>query len=257
MNIRDSRMLDGYFDESINFKVKTIQEDIEISKTPGVDPVYDAQYVFNIFIEHYEMLFQRYSRGDDLNDLKASLPEVVRVWEWAYAEEIKVFSAEDMVSRAGFDQNRDIYIVSLWLISFALCLDVDDALFARMVAVADHGGYNQGKDLLFERLVASRIQGRKAAVTLLYPKPYEKLYYSIEGGERRIEWINGFIQGWYPALKKAYWHERHTRPEAGYFGYWCFEAAAVAKLFNYTPGAYSESEYFPKDLAQYRLKVSF
>ncbi len=251
--MRDSRFDKDYFSASINFKVHALAEDMETAKTPfSANPGYRPQYIFELFIQHYEMLYQRYCRGDDLNDLKSFLPEVVRVWEWAYAEEVKVFSAEDMILRKGFDKNLNLYIVSLWLISFALCLEVDDALFARMVAVADHGGYNPGKDLLFERLVASRLPGRKAASALLCPKPYEKLYYSVDGGERRIPWMNEFIQGWYPALKKAYWHGRHTRPEAGYFGYWCFEAAAVAKLFNYAPGAYSESEYFPKDLAQYR-----
>lgn len=253
MTPRDQKFDKAYFDESINWKVEEGLPKLHaIATKAGADPLYKGQFSFDLFIKHYELLFQRYSRGDNLNDLKSFLPEVVRVWEWAYAEEAKVFSAEDMVSRKGFDKNLNLYIVSLWLISVALCLEVDDALFARMVAIADHGGYNQGKDLLFERLVACRIQGRQAATTLLYPKPYEKLYHSIDAGERRIELINAFIQGWYPALKKAYWHERHTRPDAGYFGYWCFEAAAVAKLFNYAPGAYSESEYFPKDLAQYR-----
>lgn len=250
---RDTNFDQKYFDDSVTWLTeKSIPERTGWARNPGEDIHVHAQLSFKLFIEHYELLFTRYSRGDNLNDLKSFLPEVVRVWEWAYAEEAKVFSAEDMVSRKGFDKNLNLYIVSLWLISVALCLEVDDALFARMVTVADHGGYNQGKDLLFERLVACRIQGRQAATTLLYPKPYEKLYHSIDAGERRIELINAFIQSWYPALKKAYWHERHTRPDAGYFGYWCFEAAAVAKLFNYAPGAYSESEYFPKDLAQYR-----
>lgn len=252
MTPRDRKFDKAYFDEFIDYDIRRIPEMEKEARVPGVDRIYDAQYIFNLFIKHYELLYSRYCRGDDLNDLKAFLPEVVRVWEWAYSEEVKVFSAEDMISRGGFDQNLDIYIVSLWLISVALCLEVDDALFARMVAVADNGGYNQGKDLLFERLVATRIPGRKAAARLLYPKPYEKLYYSIDGGERRVAWMNEFIQGWYPALKKTYWHGRHTRPDAGYFGYWCFEAAAVAKLFHYAQGAYCESEYFPKDLAQYK-----
>ncbi len=252
MTPRDQKFDKAYFDESIDYKIRRIPEQEKIARAPMANPGYRPQYIFDLFIKHYELLYQRYCRGDDLNDMKAFLPEVVRVWEWAYAEETKVVSAEDMVSRKGFAENLDIYIVSLWLISVALCLEVDDALFTRMVTVADHGNYNQGKDLLFERLVACRIPGRPAATALLYPKPYEKLYKSIDGGARRVEWMTAFIQSWYPALKKAYWHERHTRPEAGYFGYWCFEAAAVAKLFHYAPGAYSASEYFPKDLAQYR-----
>lgn len=252
MTPRDQKFDNAYFDKSIDYDTRRIPEMERKARVPGVDRIYDAQYIFELFIQHYELLFTRYSRGDNLNELKSFLPEIVRVWEWAYAEETKVYSAENMVSRKGFDKNLDIYIISLWLISVALCLDVDDALFARMVAVADHGGYNQGKDLLFERLIACRIKGRRTATALLYPKPYEKLYSSIEGGERRIELINVFIQGWYPALKKTYWHEFHTYPDAGYFGYWCFEAAAVAKLFHYAPGAYEESEYYPKDLAQYR-----
>jgi len=252
-NTRDANFDRGYFDELFTWLTeKSIPKRTEWANNPGKDLYVHAQQSFELFIENYELLFTRYSRGDDLNDLKSFLPEVVRVWEWAYAEEAKVFSAEDMVLRKGFEGNLNLYIISLWLIGIALCLDVDDVLFARMVTVADHGGYNQGKDMLFERLVACRIKGRKAATTVLYPKPYEKLYKSIDDVEHRIELMNAFIQGWYPALKKAYWHERHTRPDAGYFGYWCFEAAAVAKLFHYAPGAYSESEYFPKDLAQYR-----
>ena len=249
MTLRDNLMDQEYFDKWLAFKGERIRAMTEKSRKPGVNARYDAQYVFSIFINHYELMIQRYSRGDPLGELKAYLPEVVAAWEWAYQEEIKVFTDEEMADRKQFRRNRDFYVICLWLISIAICLEVDDTLLARMVKLIG----NEGEDRLYELLLATRVPGRKSAPALLYPKPYEPLYYCMVTPERAGEWMKQFLKQWYPAMKGAYWHDCHKGPEGGgYFGYWCFEAAGVVKAFRLDDSAFRDMAYYPKDLAAYR-----
>jgi hypothetical protein len=239
----------SYFDNSIAFK-----QDVAIPRmlaqtatAPG-NPQYRAQFVFQIFVERYELLIQRYSRGDDLDELRAMLPEVLGGWEWARREEEKVFDAGAMRRRHGFRENFDAYSLALWMVSIALCLEVDDTLFRRIVHLVG----NEGEDRLYERLVAARIASRRSTRTLVYPKPYELLDAAIDEKDAadRDRLVLRFLKAWYPGMRRAYWHDCHKGKDGGgYFGYWCFEAAGVTRAFGFDDAAWRDDPYYPKDLA--------
>ncbi len=251
MTLCDKLMGREYFDKWVDWSLnKAIPEDKDFAlRQTFKDQKYRAQFIFTLFKYHYDVLFMRYSRGDPLDELKAFLPEVVSAWEWAYEEEINVFSAEEMAGRKQFRRNRDIYVICLWLISIAICLEADDELMARMIKLIG----NEGEDRLYESLLATRVTGRKPAPALLYPKPYEPLYYCIVTPERVDEWMKQFLKQWYPALKGTYWHDCHKGPDGGgYFGYWCFEAAGVVKAFHLDDSPFRDMAYYPRDVAGYR-----
>lgn len=239
----------AYFNDWIEWYSDTaIKGKIEHVKTEPVrDPKYRAQFIFQIFILHYELLLLRYSRGDAIGELRDFFPQIVDAWEWAYAEEIKVFSNDEMAGRKRFDRNLDIYVICVWLVSLALCLKVDDALFARILKLCG----NEGADWLFELLAGARVKGRQSAPALCYPKTYGLLKLAVEATDQteRERLMTGFLQRWYASLSKTYWHDNHKGPDGGgYFGYWCFEAAGVVHACGFEDGAFRNFPHYPKDL---------
>jgi hypothetical protein len=244
----------SFFDRIIDhIKNVAIPQKIESAKTPGFDPKYDAQFVFKIFIQRYELLIAQYSRGDDLEDLCPMLPELIGTWEWARREELKVFNETEMHGRHGFDVNLRAYNLALWMVSIFICLQADAPLFDRLLALIG----NEGEDQLYERLVATQRPGRKAANKLLYPKPYLPLYQAIDPQPKaeRDKRLAKFIGTWYAGMKGTYWHDSHKGKDGGgYFGYWCFEAAGVVRAFELDDTAMRDSVYYPKDMADYRVR---
>jgi hypothetical protein len=143
----------------------------------------------------------------------------------------------------------DDYVKSLWLLSFALLFDVDQPTLDRLLRCIG----NEGKDLLFERLVSTRITGRRAAEKLVWPRPYEPLYRAIGSSPaEKPELLQKFLKSWYKSLKQCYWHECHKGPKGGgFFGYWAIEAAGVAKTFAIDDGAFRDMPYYPRDLVRH------
>ena len=239
MNQREPLMSSGYFDGKVGYLEKTMKD--RLQKLQDQPTVYTKPEVFlySNFRNSYQLIFLDYSRGESIEALKTRFAPVVAAWEQYQASpksEINNFSAVDD------------YVVSLWLLSFAILFDVDDALLNRLLKCIG----NEGKDLLFERLVATRVNGRKAANGLIHPKPYELLYKAIEAsGDARDKLMTQFLKTWYKSLKDTYWYECHKGPQGGgFFGYWSIEASGVVKAFGMDDRAFRDMPYYPKDLAQ-------
>ncbi len=228
----------AYFDGIIDYwknRAAQYEEKLrqpEIYRKPGI-------LLSALFRSSYESLIARYSRGEPVAPLAASFPAIVDAWE----RYLRDGSAEP----TSFDSIDD-YVTSLWLVSLAVLLAVDDALFARLLTCIG----NEGKDSLFERLVATRVSGRPAADKLLRPRSYEPLYQAIDAAEaERSKLMQKFLRGWYKGLRPCYWYENHKGPQGGgFFGYWCIEAAGVAKAFRFDDAPFRDMPYYPRDLVQ-------
>lgn len=66
-------------------------------------------------------------------------------------------------------------------------------------------------------------------------------------GKDRALQLDGFMQRWYPAMSDAHWHESHLSRFDEYFGYCCFEAAAVAKLLDIPDDHHKDHPNYPYD----------
>lgn len=251
MTMRDTLMNEEFFLKWIPWQETAIAEDIEYVKIkPASDSKRRAQFIFQLFIEHYTLLIRKFSRGDELAEIKSYLPEVIKAWEWAYEEEIKAFTPEEMDCRKNFARNYDYYVICFWLASLGILLDIEDDLFRRMLKVIG----NEGRDALFDRLIATRIPERPIGEKLLYPRPYQPLYASIDAtADKQQANLSKFLKNWYPQMKRTYWHDCHNGPDGGgYFGYWCFEAAGVVKAFGIDDSSFRDMPYYPKDLVHWR-----
>ncbi|MGK6316738.1 PoNe immunity protein domain-containing protein [Neorhizobium sp. DT-125] len=83
---------------------------------------------------------------------------------------------------------------------------------------------------------------------LLWPDPYSSLYrcFIVEGEDRALQ-LGAFVQRWYTAKSDAHWHENHLSKYDEYFGYWCFEAAAVARLLDIPDDHLKDHPNYPYD----------
>jgi hypothetical protein len=241
----------SFFSKGIHLRQEVaIPASIAQTRTPPKDAKYRAQYIFQIFIYNYELLIEKYSRGDSINELRVMLPDLLDTWEWARREELKVFNDAEIHRRHGFEVNLDAYNLALWLVSIFICLEADAQLFDRLLTLIG----NEGEDQLYERLVATQRPGRKPADKLLHPKPYLPLYRAIDPQPKaeRAKFLDKFISAWYAGMKGTYWHDSHKGKDGGgYFGYWCFEAAGVVRAFKLNDTVMRDSVYYPKDLVDY------
>lgn len=207
------------------------------------DVVYPQMLYYNLFMSHYEILFLMYSGGFEIDTIKEKLVTTINVLEkYLNCKDSKPFDFKKM----------DYYNKSLWLISLALLLKIEDKDFNKLVQLIG----NEGEDELFESLVSKRIQGRKKANKLIFLKEYDLLLEATkEGGSSNS--IQQFLLSWYKNMKKCYWHNNHKGNDGGgFFGYWCWEAAAVAVAFNIDDTLFRDSQYYPKDMADYSIALS-
>ena len=130
-------------------------------------------------------------------------------------------------------------------------------LLARIAALADTNFY--GQDALYEELLDYALPDRMDTDQLFHARPYEHLVHAMyrDTDEESIEDLQKYVQAWYPAMKHVPWHDGHLRMTAtdeDYFGYWAFEAGAVAFLCELDDSAITHMVY-PKDLVAYARKL--
>lgn len=186
--------------------------------------------------ERIEQVHLGYSLGEDLPKLARRFPAV----NDAYEAHIRCpgYTPHDFA-------DLDRYLVSLWLVSLALVFDVDASLWQRLLACIG----NEGRDALFEALVAARVPGRKPATALMHPAIFKPLFDAIAAaGASRDALVTRYLMDWYGKLKGAYWHDTHKRPDGGFFGYWAVEVAGVVKAFGMDDSAFRQMPYYPRDL---------
>jgi len=193
---------------------------------------------FSIFKYHYQRFISLYSSGEKISGLKVKLENVYD----AYSNYIN-FNAS---IKTDFYELEE-YELCLWLVSWGILLKVNDQQFKRLLDCIG----NEGEDELFEALVATRIKGRKTAKKLIYLKEYHLLLDATKGAHNGIN-IQQFLLSWYGNMKDCYWYDNHKGKDGGgFFGYWCWEAAAVAVAFNIDDTRFRDIKYYPKDMADF------
>jgi hypothetical protein len=60
--------------------------------------------------------------------------------------------------------------------------------------------------------------------------------------------LQQFVQGWYHAMRETSWYDSHRSIKPTYFGYWCFEGAAVARMRKIDVSQLRDHPHFPTDL---------
>jgi hypothetical protein len=240
MSKREPTMDQPYFDDQIKFIEEEAFVRLEARiENPDTKPDHRRKLLYRLFYDQLKLLLSKYSAGYPIADMREGFAKVIERRE----------RHQKFMGRLGVDFAAiDDYEQSLWLVSLAILLDANAALFNRVLACIG----NEGKDKLFERIVLMRAPGRPAGAKLIFPKPFQTLYDASTANESDApKLVSAFLKTWYQSMGQlgVYWHDNHKGPEGGgFFGYWCLEAAAVVKVFGIDDSDFRDSRYYPKDL---------
>jgi len=251
----------GYWNKWVDYSKGSILNSIQIDAQPGGDLDYRPQYVFEIANDYLEQMLCCYSRGDAVSSLAQNFDGLLGNWEKSEELGADVWTSEIRYTRDTWKVNLDFYHFCFWVAGLALCLNVTDTQWQRLVNLMG----NEGEDALLDRVIARRQSGRKIGETLCFPKAYKKLYDVILASpQEQPKKLVAYVKGWYKGLKNSgnpdfpplfrtpYWYGFGTSNFEGgaYFGHWCVEAAVVAKVFQIDDTACLSHRNYPGDLVQ-------
>ena len=224
--MRDKLRKKEYFDTFIEEELEDIQmfkdslADGEI-ENDRIDSVKDE-----ILLIKMGVIIAKYSRGDDIEDIKQDL--------------------EDMTDMFCKSWDGGIYEYNLWFASLAYLLGLDSTKLARIrKKLMESDTYDYLIDYV---LTGAECEFDNSRVS--FPRSYKKLVKSINENDRDA--LLKYLRGWYKGSQESSWYDTHKiTDDALYYGYWCFEAGAVAKRLGLADDDLQNEQYYPYDLVHF------
>ncbi|WP_080424890.1 PoNe immunity protein domain-containing protein [Burkholderia ubonensis] len=247
--LRDRRKASEYFDRWIEFDAVQMREtQVRLDSGAIFLPYGRVIAAYQQFDGILRRVIMRYSRGDDLADLREDMVLLL-----AAREQILKFCdalpPEEQPARVIYERlSFDSYIDWFWWLSLAVCLGMERAHVHQVLGLIG----NVGQDALIDRLAVQLGEERIVGGKLKFPAQYGSLLQALDAcsQEQQEKFVKTFLDGWYEGSSQAAWYENHHGEDAGYFGYWCFEAALVVKLFGIDDASFCDNPYYPADLVR-------
>jgi len=144
----------------------------------------------------------------------------------------------------------DAYQFTLWLLSFAVLFNKPGRI--KQIASYLSEDPDDGEDILLRQLF-SRVGVTIPGSTLIHERPYNEMLNAIKAeNDEQQQALRSYLKQWYRGMRNCYWYDRHkARSDAGFFGYWAFEAGLVTVLWDVDDTPYRDLPYYPKDLVGY------
>jgi len=174
----------------------------------------------------------QYSRGDDVEDIKETILKYI----------YNGISSWDNTS--GFEKLYNI-------LSFSVFVGIDEDLLLKIKAkIKEESVHDAIVDKMVNYLDSSWTIENES---VKYPKRFSLLNDVIEGKDREEKYARlvKYLDKWYRLSSDTAWHDSHKSKNDTYNGYWCFEAAAVAKILEIDDSELREKKYYPYDLVHY------
>ena len=200
--------------------------------------------------EHYELLSLRYTAGESIDRLRDDLGKVIMAHA-QYQKALAAYEAMPQIAPLGLERPAD-FERCMQLIGLCYLLHRRDLL--PVIAQLEDPGY-AGHDALYEELLDYELPGRFNTDKLYHGTPYSLLVQAMfrDTDEQSVDDLKSYCQAWYPAMRDTPWHDGHlgmTDTDGYYFGYWAFEAGAVAYLLGLDDPSIDHLVY-PKDLVKF------
>ncbi|BAV75087.1 hypothetical protein TRE132_31020 [Pseudomonas chlororaphis subsp. aurantiaca] len=196
-----------------------------------------------------DKLFITYTAGQPIEALLPILEEVIEGYEtWQRA--LALHEGIINISPLAIDDWSYQYEECVQVISLCILLHRKD-LLKRFVALIDQAGY-AGDDTLYEDLLR-KVLPERHDVDQWYHDSYTLLVRAIYASSQKeaSELLKNYCKDWYSEFEQAPWHDSHLQGDEGsYVGYWAFEAAAVAFLYD-IDDSQVDNPVYPKDLTEY------
>ena len=237
----------------------------KVINEPSKNPIYEPQYVFNLVSDFVRLLLRKYSAGTPINDLSADFPGLLDTWELSNRLSDEICKEHNLQTCRDWDfslTNLNHYNWCFWIVGLALCLEIPDHQWQRLLALIG----SDGEDVLLDRVIATRTPSRLIGTTLLHSKPYARLLEAIDASKaEQATLLHSFVGHWYAELKRPepknkksptaepFWYiygdpVKNPLEMGSYFGRWCIEAAAAVKAFGLDDSMCLGHENYPGDL---------
>ncbi|CAI8774948.1 PoNe immunity protein domain-containing protein [Pseudomonas chlororaphis] len=191
----------------------------------------------------------QYTAGEAIDSLRPQLEKVITSYEH-YQSTLAAYENIANISPLNIEDYPHQFEEFVQIVSLCILLHRND-LLSRFVRLFDQAGY-AGEDTLYEDLLRPCLPERYD-VDEWYHAVYTPLIRAIysETKSEASQLLKQYCNEWYPAFEQAPWHDSHLDGEEGsYFGYWAFEAAAVAFLYGIDDREVDHMVY-PRDLVEY------
>lgn len=184
-----------------------------------------------VYLREMPTLLARYSRGDDINDLKPIFINIVKDTPGNWSPE-------------GHE-------VMLRLLSMGILLNAQEETFQALSRLVE---LSQVKDWVLNYLLNSFNSSISYDESpFVIPLVYDglKALEQMESNER-INGLKAYLKTWYKNRKGNSWHNTHLKPDRfTYYGYWSLEAGAFSKLLNIDDSSLRSAPYYPYDLLHF------
>lgn len=258
--IRDQFADQNYFDDAYFRNKKYNQYGLENIYKESKNPIYAPQYWHDFSLDCIRFLIVKYSRGNKLDTFRQDLINAMNAWEYSNQLSEKICATEKLTSCRSWKfklNNLDHYVWCFWHVSLAICLKLEESYWEKLLLLIGE----QETDFLLDTLIASRSPSWKVGKILLHPKPYSKLKACLEvEGESQKKLFFEFVDDWFKQLSKSgkaqpFWCDfgdpiKNPLSMGSYFGRWCFEAAAFAKVFHLNDSLCIDHPHYPSDIIE-------
>lgn len=173
------------------------------------------------------VMIAKYSKGDSLEMLEKEYLQLIKEWG-------EVFE-------------KEYYNKNLKMISLAVLFEVDHSIIENIKLMLQKENVN---DWLFNFLL-NTVDNKNIEdeTELLFPESYSLLK-EVVYEENREELLKKYLlEEWYN--KDCGCYEAHKSKENIYYGYWSFEAGAIAKILKLNDDDLKNIQYYPYDLVHY------
>lgn len=274
-NIRATRRQQFLYQELYeNSRIEQIKN-IKLEQENVIASIDDPKYGFGslphkanqafLYHETFWLWMLDYTAGMDIELLAPRLSEVVDLFEeWfnvkkAYVRrrnESDPDTPRDPNAPAPDFYNQIEYEETMQLLGVAIMLRDEKSVYR----ILDCLSYYRGEDQLFDEF--ARVYDEQDSVSDEYfhdEPPYDLLVDMMyeEDDEEALKLLTRYLKNWYKHQDGARWFDAHLEvvdDKACYYGYWAFEAGAVAFLIDLDDSSIDHMVY-PKDLVAYGKKL--
>ena len=227
--LKDEAYFDNYLKANISLLGK-IEEGLEKAQKEGDKDKEERHFSAKINLE-FRLLKALYSAGKPIDEIKRLFEDLLNDFPAFWGEHSSIYDAYD-------------------LLALAILFRTGKEELGGIFSLLDSTGRNDALTDFYRKYITEGIVEAKGKTSHGYP--YDNLLAIASGGAavRPLQLKHYLQKDWYKGHKQAFWHNLHKN-DAAYFGYWSFEAGAVAKILGIDDGSLKDVPYYPYDLVHY------
>lgn len=223
MTMRDTRKTEAYFDDYIAYEKERIQKKTE--KLTQCDDEAKAQRISSsLFLYQMNLLIASFSKGADETALTVLFQDCCHT-----AQRMTVLPYEDALRMA----------------SFSVLLKCP----TEFQKVAEQCSEVFEEDRLLKGLCSFAVSGKAVwEGEYRFPSIYAGMEDVLTAQEKqeKEKALLCYLSGWYGRNKESAWYGTLNSANDVYYGYWSFESAAIAAIYELNQKYLAQNEYFPK-----------